>query len=85
MVTPALRREAAEYLQKSYSVGLRRICGLLQVARSTIYHKLCGRGDGLLRAALKEAALRRRRWGYRMLSLLLKCLQGQAAAQAQDS
>lgn len=72
MVTPALRREAAEYLKKSYLVGLRRICGLLQMARSTYYHRPLGRGDEALREALKEAALRRRRWGYRMLSLVLK-------------
>jgi len=37
MVKPAMRREAAKYLKKSYSAGLRRICGLLQMARSTFY------------------------------------------------
>jgi len=72
VVMPALRREAAEYLKKSCSVGLRRICGLLRVARSTFYHDSVGRGDRRLRNALKEVALRRRRWGYRMLSLVLK-------------
>jgi len=67
-----MRREAAEYLKKSYSAGLRRICGLLQMARSTFYHQPSGRGDEALREALKETALRRRRWGYRMLGLALK-------------
>ena len=61
MVKPAMRREAAEYLQKSYEVGLRRICGLLQMARSPFYHKPTERGDAALRQALKEAAMRRRR------------------------
>ena len=56
-----MRREAAEYLQKSYEVGLRRICGLLQMARSPFYHKPTERGDAALRQALKEAAMRRRR------------------------
>lgn len=67
-----MRQEAAEYLKKSYLVGLRRICGLLQMARSTFYHQPSGRGDEALREALKETALRRRRWGYRMLGLALK-------------
>ena len=67
-----MRREAAEYLKKSYLVRLRRICGLVQMARSTFYHQPSGRGDEALREALKETALRRRRWGYRMLGLALK-------------
>ena len=67
-----MRREAAEYLKKSYVVGLRRICGLLQMARSSFYHKPAEPGDDALRAALKEAAMRRRRWGYRMLSMTLR-------------
>jgi len=71
VVRPELRRATAEYLQETYSVGLRRICGLLQMARSTFYYESQGRGDEALREALKETAVRRRRWGYRMLSLAL--------------
>jgi putative transposase len=71
VVRPALRRATAEYLQETYSVGLRRICGLLQMARSTFYYESQGRGDEALREALKETAVKRRRWGYRMLSLAL--------------
>ena len=61
----------AEYLRKRYSVGLRRICGRLQMARSTMYYESQGREDEALREALKETAIKRRRWGYRMLSLIL--------------
>ena len=71
MVKPAVRRKMAEYLRKRYSVGLRRICGRLQMARSTMYYESQGREDEALREALKETAIKRRRWGYRMLSLIL--------------
>ena len=49
-----------------------RACGLMQLQRSSYYYAAQVRNDELLRAALKEAAGRHRRWGYRFLMTVLK-------------
>lgn len=72
MVEPTARRQAAGFLKESYRVSLRRACGLIGLQRSSFYYEGKPRQDGALRQALKEAAARRRRWGYRMLTLTLR-------------
>ena len=72
MVKPAARREAVRHLRDSYAVSLRRACGLLEMRTSSYYYKHKEPNDERLREALKEAATRRRRWGYRMLTVVLR-------------
>ena len=72
MVKPATKREAAQHLKETYAVSLRRACGLMQIGTSSFYYKPKPRNDEALRAALKEVAQKRRRWGYRMLTMKLR-------------
>lgn len=69
---PAARREGVGYLQKSYPVSGRRACGLLGLSRGSWHYRAQVRDDGALREALKETAAQRRRWGYRMLTRVLR-------------
>ena len=69
---PAARREAARHAQANFALSLRRACGLAQISMSSLYYEAKPRDDKALRAALKEAATKRRRWGYRMLTETLR-------------
>ena len=60
------------HLKGNYAVSLRRACGLMGLRPSSYYYRPRPADDDALRAALKEAAARRRRWGYRMLTELLR-------------
>jgi len=71
-VTPAARKEAVEFACSNFPMSLRRACGLLQIQMSSYYYRHRPRPDEALRAALKEAAAKRRRWGYRMLAVLME-------------
>jgi len=53
-------------------VSERRACGLIGVARSTCRYQVKGDGDAELRAALRELALERPRFGYRRLWVMLR-------------
>lgn len=68
MVKPAEKREAVRHVQKVHAVSLRRACGLIGMKTSSFYYHPRPSNDGLLRSALKEAAAKRRRWGYRLLT-----------------
>ena len=72
MVKPAAKREAVRHVVKAYDASIRRACGLIQISVSSFYYQSKPRNDASLRAALKEAAAKRRRWGYRMLTELLR-------------
>ena len=61
-----------KHLKEGYSVSLRRACRVLQMNTSSYYYESKPREDGELRAALKEAATQRKRWGYRMLTQKLR-------------
>lgn len=69
---PAAKREAVKFLQESFKVSLRRACGLIQIGPSSFYYRAEPRCDRALRGALREAAAKRRRWGYRMLTEVLR-------------
>lgn len=71
-MTPAARKEAVEFACSSFPMSLRRACGLMQIQMSSYYYRHRPRPDETLRAALKEAAAKRRRWGYRMLAVLME-------------
>lgn len=72
MVKPAAKREAVRHATESYAVSLRRACRLMQIVPSSFYYKPKPREDGVLRAAVKEIAAKRRRWGYRMIMMKLR-------------
>jgi len=71
-VTPAAKREAVEHARTVHAMSLRRACGLIGMKTSSFYYEPRPRSDGLLRSALKAAAAKRRRWGYRMLTDALR-------------
>ena len=72
MVEPAARREAVTYLVKAYEVSIQRSCRLIRLKRSSYYYRETPRDDSVERAALREVANRRRKWGYRFLMAILK-------------
>lgn len=73
MVKPAAKRDAARRLREACKISLRRACGLASLAPSSFYYEAKGcRDDSALRRALREGASLRRRWGYRMLTVLLR-------------
>jgi putative transposase len=72
VVKPAERREVVRHVTEAYAVSLRRACGLIQMSMSSYYYEPKPDSDGPLRAALKALASKRRRWGYRMLTLKLR-------------
>lgn len=71
-MTPAARKEAVELVCSNFPISLRRACGLMRIQMSSYYYQHRPRPDEALRAALKEAAAKRRRWGYRMLAVLME-------------
>jgi putative transposase len=71
-VTPAARREAAEYVEKTYSVGKRRSCGLMSLERSTYYYRPRPANDGPLRERLRALTQKYRRWGIDTLTHKLR-------------
>jgi putative transposase len=68
VVKPAVKRDAVRHVQKVHAVSLRRACGLIGMKTSSFYYQPKPCNDGLLRSALKAAAAKRRRWGYRLLT-----------------
>lgn len=72
MVAPAAKREAVSYLVTSYETSIQRGCRLMSLKRSSYYYISHPRDDSADRLALKEAAHKRRRWGYRFLMAMLK-------------
>jgi len=62
----------AGYVHKSYDVSRSHACGLLDLARSSMYYQPQPRDDGPLRIALREKTRERKRWGYRRLIVLLR-------------
>lgn len=62
----------ADYVCDKHGLSRSRSCGLIQLPRSTYYHRGEPPDDGPLRVALKEAATERKRWGYRRLLVVLR-------------
>jgi putative transposase len=71
MVTPTARRLAVGVLCADFPVSLSRACTALGVARSSCRY-VSRRDDGPLRAALRDVAHCRPRFGYRRLHVLLQ-------------
>ena len=72
MVRPADRKEAVDYLEKSYEASERRCCRVLRLNRC-IYRRRPRRDEqAFLRMRIKEIAAVRVRYGYRRIHVLLK-------------
>lgn len=72
MVKPGAKKEAVKHLRNSYPVSVRRACAVMELQVSSYYYRVKPKQDERLRCALKDLALKRRRWGYRMLAMSLK-------------
>src|SRR3984885_4236508 len=72
MVTPAVHREAAGYLQSTYEMSQRRACRVISTDRTSVRYHARRSDDGALRERLKALAQERRRFGYRRLHVLLR-------------
>ena len=72
MVTPAARREAADYLRVAFEMSERRAIRTIGVDRSMVRYQSTRPDDGPLRERLKALAQERRRFGYRRLHVLLR-------------
>ena len=72
MVEPVEKRAAVVHAKETHGLSRSRACGLFGIPRSTYYYEAKKRDDEPLRQALKKAAGKRRRWGYRRLLVLLR-------------
>jgi len=72
MVTPAARRIAAGVMTNEIRISQRRACALVGGWRSTARYTSRRRDDARLVIRLRELALARPRWGYRLLGDLLR-------------
>jgi putative transposase len=72
MVTPAAKREAADWLRSEFSVSQRRACRVLGLCLATCRY-VAQQGDGgVLRARMRAIAEERPRFGYRRLHVMLR-------------
>jgi transposase InsO family protein len=72
MVTPDARRDAVAYLCAVHGVSQRRACNVPAVDRSSVRYRSVRPNDAAVRAAMKEVAAERRRFGYQRLFILLR-------------
>jgi len=72
MVRPAIRRQAAVWLQQRMGLTERRACRVVGVHRSTCRYQARGPRQQRLLQRLRELAAQRPRFGYRRLLVLLR-------------
>jgi putative transposase len=72
MVGPTIRRAGADTLIEQFKVSERRACGVVGLSRATRRYKHRLSEPQGLRAKLREHAAKRRRWGYKRLTTLLR-------------
>jgi len=72
VVTPEQRRTAVHHVMTTAEVSERRACRFTGFARSTQRYVSVRPPDTALRARLHELAAKRRRWGYRQLTRVLR-------------
>lgn len=71
-MTPAVKRAVVCHLQKEHGLSQRRACRLIGCHRKTARHVSLRKDDFSLRERLRELALQKKRWGYRMLGGALR-------------
>lgn len=69
---PVEKREAVAHAHKAHGLSLTRACGLFGISRSSQRYRPRPKDDAPLQDALKQAAAKRRRWGYRRLLVVLR-------------
>jgi putative transposase len=72
MVTPALKKEVAGYLQEQHYLSQRKAACLVNSAPKVLRHKTKRPDDGEVKTRLRELAEQRPRFGYRRLHVLLR-------------
>ena len=71
MVTPDVKRAAVAHACAVHGVSQRRACAALAVDRSTARYETRRGDDAELRAAIRQVAGERRRFGYRRIEVML--------------
>lgn len=71
-MTAAGRRQVVTWAREAADLSERKACRFFGIARSTVQYHSVRPEDRELRARLKALAEERRRWGYRMLHVLLE-------------
>lgn len=71
MVTPDVKRAAVAHARAMHGVSQRRACAALAVDRSTARYVTRRGDDAELRAAIRQVAAERRRFGYRRIEVML--------------
>ena len=72
MVTPEAKRDAVAHACVEHGISQRRACEVLRVDRSSVRYQSIRRDDAGLRAAMKQVASERRRFGYRRIHVMLQ-------------
>ena len=70
LVTPAARKPFVQDVREEWQLSERRACELMEVSTMAMRY-MSRRDDTVLRRRLRELAAQRRRWGYRMVRVLL--------------
>lgn len=69
---PATRRQWVKDLVQVHRISERRVCGLIEIQRSSYYYQPKPRDDEAIRQRLRDLAFSRPRYGYRRLYILLR-------------
>ncbi len=72
MVTPVAKRQAIAHACEQHGVSERRACRVLDIDRSTVRYRSARPDDAELRAAIRQVATERRRFGYRRIHVMLE-------------
>jgi putative transposase len=72
VVTPAARRQAAQYAQQTYELSQRRTGRLFGIGNSSLRYRPKRADDSDVRARLRALAAERPRFGYRRLGVMLE-------------
>ena len=72
MVAPVVKREAVAHLQSHLGLSERRVCQIVGAGRKMVRYQSHRVPDMALRGRLRDLANERRRFGYRLLVVLLR-------------
>ncbi|MBB5704670.1 transposase InsO family protein [Ochrobactrum daejeonense] len=72
MVTPDAKQDAVAHVCQAHDVSQRRACSVLSVDRSSVRYRSIRLDDTHIRAAMRQVASERRRFGYRRIHVMLE-------------
>ena len=70
-MTPAAKRSVVAHLTEAHGVSQRRACAATSFGRSSIRYSSVRPDDAEVRDAIKTVAVKRRRFGYRRIHVML--------------